>query len=89
MLHIWTRAALLQAFDELLLLKKGGCVIYFGPLGGGAAHLIDHFQDIKGVPHIQEGANPSAWMLEVSRAQEERRLGVDFGDVYQQSELYK
>jgi hypothetical protein len=35
---------LLQAFDELLLLKRGGQAIYCGPLGAQSAQLIAYFQ---------------------------------------------
>ena len=33
-----------QAFDELLLLKRGGQAIYCGPLGAQSAQLIAYFQ---------------------------------------------
>ena len=33
-----------QAFDELLLLKRGGQTIYCGPLGAQSRHLIAYFQ---------------------------------------------
>lgn len=32
-----------QAFDELLLLKRGGRTIYHGPLGVSSTHLIQYF----------------------------------------------
>lgn len=34
----------LQSFDELLLLKRGGEVIYMGPLGALSVDLISYFQ---------------------------------------------
>ena len=34
----------LQAFDELLLLKRGGRVIFFGALGEQSEHLIAYFE---------------------------------------------
>lgn len=40
---------ILQAFDELLLLKPGGRVIFNGALGQDQANLISHFQSVKGV----------------------------------------
>ncbi len=34
----------LQSFDELVLLKRGGRVIYFGALGDNSQHLVDYLQ---------------------------------------------
>ena len=56
---------LMQAFDELLLLKRGGRVIYNGPTGRDSSDLVTYFQHIQGVPKIEEGINPATWMLEV------------------------
>ena len=57
---------LLQAFDELLLLKRGGRAIYCGPTGHESQRLIDYFEAHPGVQPIPEGTNPASWMLEVS-----------------------
>ena len=38
-----------QAFDELLLLKRGGETIFFGDMGHDQCHLISHFESVKGV----------------------------------------
>lgn len=82
-------AGLLQSFDELVLLKPGGRMIYGGPTGHNSEQLIDYFQALDGVPRIQEGINPATWMLEVTRNAEERRLGLDFAQVYRESDLYR
>ena len=78
-----------QAFDELLLLKRGGRTIYNGPLGHLCADLIAFFESVDGVPRIQRGYNPATWMLEVSSLGSEQRLGVDFADIYDASGLRK
>lgn len=78
-----------DAFDELLLLKRGGEEIYFGPLGHHCCHLIKYFEDIDGVHKIEDGYNPATWMLEVTSVAQETALGVSFAEVYKQSELYK
>ena len=36
--------ACMQAFDQLLLLKRGGQTIYCGPLGTHSSTLITYFQ---------------------------------------------
>ncbi|KAG8379883.1 hypothetical protein BUALT_Bualt07G0135600 [Buddleja alternifolia] len=78
-----------DSFDELLLLKRGGEEIYVGPLGRHSCHLIKYFEDIEGVSKIKDGYNPATWMLEVIVSAQEMVLGVDFAEVYKNSELYR
>ncbi|KAK1375989.1 hypothetical protein POM88_032182 [Heracleum sosnowskyi] len=78
-----------EAFDELLLLKSRGQVIYHGPLGRNSHTVIKYFEDITGVPKIKEEYNPATWMLEVSSVDTEHRLGVDFARHYKSSTLYQ
>ncbi|XP_022848356.1 pleiotropic drug resistance protein 2-like [Olea europaea var. sylvestris] len=78
-----------EAFDELLLMKRGGRVIYAGPLGRQSHKLVEYFEAIPGVPKIKEGYNPATWMLEISAPAVEGQLGVDFADIYVNSSLYK
>ncbi|KAI3981953.1 hypothetical protein MKX01_018859 [Papaver californicum] len=78
-----------ESFDELFLMKRGGQEIYVGPLGRHSCHLIRYFEGIEGVSKIKDGYNPATWMLEVTSAGQEGGLGVDFTDIYKNSELYK
>uniref|UniRef100_F6H3T2 ABC transporter domain-containing protein n=1 Tax=Vitis vinifera TaxID=29760 RepID=F6H3T2_VITVI len=78
-----------DAFDELLLLKRGGEEIYAGPIGRHSSHLIKYFEGINGVSKIKDGYNPSTWMLEVTSAAQEVALGVNFTEEYKNSELYR
>ncbi|MQM15829.1 hypothetical protein Taro_048780 [Colocasia esculenta] len=78
-----------EAFDELLLLKRGGCVIYGGPLGKDSQIMIDYFQGVPGVPPIPNGYNPATWMLEVTTQSREGDLGLDFADIYKNSTVYR
>ncbi|XP_022721376.1 pleiotropic drug resistance protein 1-like isoform X2 [Durio zibethinus] len=78
-----------EAFDELFLMKRGGQEIYVGPLGHHSKHLIKYFEGIQGVSKIKDGYNPATWMLEVTTSAQELALGVDFADVYKNSELYR
>lgn len=52
-------SAVFEMFDDLLLLKKGGNVVFFGELGQGSSNLIDYFES-RGVPEIEFGENPAA-----------------------------
>ncbi|XP_012089672.2 pleiotropic drug resistance protein 2 [Jatropha curcas] len=78
-----------EAFDELLLMKRGGQVIYAGPLGRHSHKLIEYFEAVPGVPKIKNGYNPATWMLEISSNAVETQLNVDFAEVYANSELYQ
>ncbi|KAK9185936.1 hypothetical protein WN943_026295 [Citrus x changshan-huyou] len=78
-----------EAFDELLLMKRGGRVIYGGKLGVHSQIMIDYFQGLDGIPLIPSGYNPATWVLEVTTTAVEERLGVDFANVYKSSEQYR
>ncbi|KAI4310915.1 hypothetical protein MLD38_035860 [Melastoma candidum] len=78
-----------ESFDELVLLKNGGKLIYSGPLGQHSCKVIEHFQKIPGVPNIKSNYNPATWMLEVTSPSAEAENGVDFAKIYQDSDLYK
>ncbi|KAI3803438.1 hypothetical protein L1987_31589 [Smallanthus sonchifolius] len=78
-----------EAFDELFLMKRGGQEIYVGPIGRNSCELIKYFEDIDGVPKIKDGYNPATWMLEVSTSSQELALGLDFAEVYRNSELFR
>ncbi|KAJ8767987.1 hypothetical protein K2173_020927 [Erythroxylum novogranatense] len=78
-----------EAFDELFLMKRGGQVIYAGPLGSHSHKLVEYFEAIPGVPKIKEGYNPATWMLDVSSTAAETQLDVDFAEIYANSNLYQ
>nr|GEU37382.1 pleiotropic drug resistance protein 2-like [Tanacetum cinerariifolium] len=78
-----------EAFDELLLMRRGGQVIYAGPLGHHSNQLVEYFQMLPGVTRIKDGQNPATWMLEVSSPTVEAQLGVYFATIYATSEIYR
>ncbi|KAF3951260.1 hypothetical protein CMV_023066 [Castanea mollissima] len=78
-----------EAFDELILLKSGGHVIYSGSLGQHSACVIEYFESIPAVPKIRNNYNPATWMLEVTSISAEAELGVDFAQKYRDSVLYE
>ncbi|KAL5721281.1 Pleiotropic drug resistance protein 2 [Ranunculus cassubicifolius] len=78
-----------ESFDELLLMKTGGQIIYAGPLGRNSQKLVKYFEAIQGVPKIKEGNNPAAWVLEISASSIELQLDMDLADVYVKSTLYQ
>ncbi|CAH2058921.1 unnamed protein product [Thlaspi arvense] len=78
-----------EAFDELVLLKRGGRMIYTGPLGQHSSNVIQYFQSIPGVAKIRDNYNPATWMLEVTSQSVETELNIDFAKIYKESALYK
>ncbi|VFQ63108.1 unnamed protein product [Cuscuta campestris] len=78
-----------ESFDELLLMKRGGELIYAGELGPKSCKLIEYLEAIDGVPKIRLGYNPATWMLEVTSSIEEARLGVNFAEIYRRSNLFQ
>nr|CAB3474119.1 unnamed protein product [Digitaria exilis] len=78
-----------EAFDELLLMKRGGQIIFSGSLGRNSHKVIEYFEAIHGVPKIKEGCNPATWMLDVSSAATEIQLKIDFAEYYKSSAVYQ
>ena len=77
-----------QAFDELLLLKRGGRTIFHGALGSNSAQLIEYFTS--SVPAVQppkNDLNPATWMLDISAVGAEAEYKVDWADIYAHSQL--
>ncbi|KAI3509212.1 hypothetical protein L1887_24319 [Cichorium endivia] len=78
-----------ESFDELILLKNGGRMIYCGPLGRHSSSVIEYFEGISSVPKIRDNYNPATWMLEVTSPSMEAELRVDFAEIFSNSTLYK
>ncbi|KAJ4823601.1 hypothetical protein Tsubulata_026480 [Turnera subulata] len=78
-----------EAFDELVLLKIGGRIIYSGPIGQHSSRVIQYFESIPAVPKIKENYNPATWMLEVTSKSAEAAHGQDFAKIYEGSILYQ
>ncbi|KAG0158229.1 hypothetical protein PDIDSM_5742 [Penicillium digitatum] len=77
-------AVLFENFDELLLLKSGGSIVYNGPLGNDSKTLINYFEKNGGrscSPH----ENPAEYMLKVIGAGNPDYKGQDWGDVWTNS----
>nr|POF16091.1 abc transporter g family member 40 [Quercus suber] len=46
-------------------------------------------EGIQGVSKINDGYNPATWMLEITSSAHEADLGVDFAQIFKNSELYR
>ncbi|CAM6092842.1 unnamed protein product [Calypogeia fissa] len=78
---------LFLAFDYLLLLKRGGRIVYFGPIGQDAVDMLAYFQSLPGVQECGENQNPASYMLEIIGAGIGHSTEWDFALDYQQSSL--
>ncbi|KAK1929172.1 ABC transporter G family member 31 [Phytophthora citrophthora] len=75
-------------FDSLLLLRRGGRVVFFGELGKDSSNLIDYFEAAPGVKPIEPGYNPATWMLEcIGAGVGVTGSGTDFADHFVKSDL--
>jgi len=86
--------AIFNFFDDLLLLKRGGQVVYFGELGKNASEMITYLQAVPGVRPCPKSYNPATWMLEVIGAGTGAGVAdtvdaADFAALYATSELRK
>lgn len=71
-----------------MLLKKGGRVVYHGPLGGkNCNNLVSYFES-RGAAKIALGDNPANWMLRVVASEGQDGLPGDLSESYVQSEEY-
>ena len=81
-----------ESFDNLLLLKRGGRVMYFGPIGPDSSSMMSYMLQQPGVEPMRSGYNPATWMLEVTGSSMStvfKTSDVDFAEVYANSELCK
>ena len=83
--------AIFNAFDALLLLKRGGETVFFGSLGKDSCNLIHYFERYESTPKIAVGENPSSWMLSCIGAgsSSSTKKSFDYAGSYKQSKLHR
>lgn len=81
-------AILMQEFDRLLLLAKGGKTIYFGDLGKGCHSMIEYFERC-GSEKFPSNCNPAEFMLKVIGAAPGSHAKQDYHEVWKRSEEYR
>lgn len=95
-------AVLFEHFDELILLKSGGRVVYAGELGKDSQTLIRYFEHNHDKEHVRQSsskdkesvkcppdANPAEWMLDVIGAGNPDYDGQDWGDTWARSKNHE
>lgn len=82
--------AIFNSFDSLLLLKRGGEVVFHGDLGSESSKLIDYLEGYEATTKIQPGENPATWMLMATGAgSAPSGKPFDYAGAYAASELHK
>ncbi|SJM88881.1 probable ATP-dependent permease PDR12 [Zygosaccharomyces bailii] len=77
-------ATLFEQFDRLLLLKKGGRMVYFGDIGENSSTLLSYFERQSGVEcGISE--NPAEYILNCIGAGATASAAADWGDLWLES----
>lgn len=81
---------LFELFDMLLLMRRGGKVVYFGEVGEYCRSLVSYFEAIPGTKQCPAEYNPATWMLEVIGAGTGpvNTDSLDYADVYSKSSLW-
>ncbi|KAK7033390.1 pleiotropic drug resistance ABC transporter [Favolaschia claudopus] len=77
-------AELFETFDRLLLLKKGGQVVYFGDIGESSMTLIRYFES-HGARSCQPSENPAEYMLDVMGAGATASSSLDWEKAWRKS----
>ncbi|KAG7350244.1 ABC-2 type transporter-domain containing protein [Nitzschia inconspicua] len=80
--------SIFNSFDTLLLLKRGGEVVFYGDLGENSKNLISYLQQYEATPLIQPGENPATWMLTTIGAGSAGGETFDYAGAYKSSELH-
>lgn len=77
-------STLIEQFDRLLVLAKGGRTVYFGDLGADSQMVIDYFTSY-GAPPCPKGANPAEYILEQIGAGATGHATLDWPSVWASS----
>jgi ABC-type multidrug transport system ATPase subunit len=76
---------LIEQFDRLLLLVRGGRTVYFGDLGSDSQTALDYFASY-GAPLSPQGDNPAEYLLEQIGAGATGQASLDWPSVWATSE---
>jgi ATP-binding cassette subfamily G (WHITE) protein 2 (PDR) len=80
-------AAILDMFDRLLLIEKGGRTVYFGDIGTKASKMIGYFES-RGARACETSENPAEWMLDITGATSQARNTIDWHEAWLASTNY-
>ena len=78
-------ATLIEQFDKLLLLKRGGQTVYFGDIGPNSETLISYFEK-HGAKKCGPEENPAEYILNVIGAGATATVDEDWYEIWRNSE---
>jgi ABC-type multidrug transport system ATPase subunit/ABC-type multidrug transport system permease subunit len=81
-------SVLFEQFDRLLLLKKGGEIVFFGDIGDQSRKVIDYFES-RGAFSCPRDANPAEYILDVIGAGATAHVDRDWNEVWMLSKEHK
>jgi ABC-type multidrug transport system ATPase subunit len=80
--------AIFDSFDSLLLLKRGGEVVFFGELGENSVNLITYLEKYEATTKIKAHENPATWMLTtIGAGSNTTGFAFDYAGAYAESTL--
>ena len=79
-------AAVFEMFDDLILLKRGGNVVFFGELGDESHKMVQYFEE-RGAKPIERQENPAAWVLRAFAGEDSDN--TDWAGLYKSSDQFK
>jgi len=79
--------AIFNDFDRLLLLKRGGEVVFHGDLGEESCNLINFFERYSSTKPILPHENPATWMLTTIGAGSSAGNAFDYAASYARSKI--
>ncbi|XBW35912.1 hypothetical protein QEN19_001487 [Hanseniaspora menglaensis] len=74
-------ATLFEEFDRLLLLKRGGEMVYFGDIGENSRSMLNYLERESGL-HCDKSENPAEWMLDIVVG---NSVGKDWAQTWRES----
>ncbi|SCW04561.1 LAFE_0H16270g1_1 [Lachancea fermentati] len=77
-------ATLFEQFDRLLLLKKGGQTVFFGPIGERSKSLLSYFER-NGARKCEDEENPAEYILEAIGAGATASVKEDWHQIWKTS----
>ena len=80
-------ATLFEAFDRLLLLRKGGQTVYFGNIGKNSSTLLNYFER-NGARHCEKSENPAEYILEAIGAGATANINQNWHDIWSNSQEF-
>lgn len=75
-------------FTDILLLERGGKVVYFGQSDEGKK-MIEYFSKVPGVKPKEPEINPATWMLDTIGAGVHSNKATSFSEYYKSTNLYE